>query len=112
MAKTVVVLGARNLGGSIIDHFQQLGWNAAGVARSQDTLESVRQKGALPIEADAAEVGSLSHALATAREEFGSLEGVVNAVSAARPPGGGAVRRRPAGRGRSRWLPRLDGGGG
>ncbi len=89
MAKTVVVLGARNLGGSIIDRFQQLGWNAAGVARSQDTLESVRQKGALAIEADAAEVGSLSHALATAREEYGSLEAVVNAVSAARPPGSG-----------------------
>ena len=38
MPKTVVVLGARNLGGAIIDHFIELGWNAAGVARSEETL--------------------------------------------------------------------------
>jgi NAD(P)-dependent dehydrogenase (short-subunit alcohol dehydrogenase family) len=85
MAKTVVVLGARNLGGAIIDHFLELGWNAAGVARSDDTLERVRQQGALPIGADAAEVSSLSQALSTARQEFGSLDAVVNSVTAARP---------------------------
>ncbi len=32
MAKTVAVLGARNLGGTIIDQFLELGWNAAGRA--------------------------------------------------------------------------------
>ena len=32
------MLGARNLGGAIIDHFLARGWNAAGVARSEDTL--------------------------------------------------------------------------
>jgi NAD(P)-dependent dehydrogenase (short-subunit alcohol dehydrogenase family) len=85
MAKTVVVLGARNLGGAIIDHFRELGWNAAGVARTQDTLDSVRQRGALAIQADAADMGSLSQALAAAREEFGALDAVVNAVAAARP---------------------------
>ena len=85
MAKTVVVLGARNLGGAVIDHFLELGWNAAGVARSEDTLERVRQRGALALGADAADAGSLSDALATARAEFGSLDAVVNAVSAARP---------------------------
>jgi NAD(P)-dependent dehydrogenase (short-subunit alcohol dehydrogenase family) len=89
MAKTVVVLGARNLGGAIIDHFLELGWNAAGVARSDDTLERVRQRGALPIGADAAEVSSLTEALGTARAELGSLDAVVNAVTAARPPGTG-----------------------
>jgi NAD(P)-dependent dehydrogenase (short-subunit alcohol dehydrogenase family) len=88
MAKTVVVLGARNLGGAIIDHFLGLGWNAAGVARSDETLEAVRQKGALAIGADAAQPGALSQALGTARAEFGSLDAVVNAVSAARPTGG------------------------
>ena len=85
MAKTVVVLGARNLGGAVIDHFLELGWNAAGVARSEDTLERVRQRGALALGADAADAGSLSDALTTARAEFGSLDAVVNAVSAARP---------------------------
>ncbi|HZO77638.1 MAG TPA: SDR family oxidoreductase [Solirubrobacteraceae bacterium] len=85
MAKTVVVLGARNLGGAVIDHFLELGWNAAGVARSEDTLERVRQRGALALDADAADAASLSDALTTARAEFGSLDAVVNAVTAARP---------------------------
>src|SRR5205085_5997574 len=85
MAKTVVVLGARNLGGAIIDRFLELGWNAAGVAQSEDTLERVRQRGALALGADAADASSLSEALTAARAEFGSLDAVVNAVSAARP---------------------------
>jgi NADP-dependent 3-hydroxy acid dehydrogenase YdfG len=89
MSKTVVVLGARNLGGAIIDHFQSLGWNAAGVARSQDTLEAVAARGALAVEADASDLKALSVALGTAREQYGSLDAVVNAVSAARPPGAG-----------------------
>jgi NADP-dependent 3-hydroxy acid dehydrogenase YdfG len=88
MAKTVVVLGARNLGGAIIDHFLELGWNAAGVARSDDTLDRVRQRGALAIQADAAEVSALTGALRTARTELGSVDAVVNAVTAARPTGG------------------------
>src|SRR5437763_17195261 len=96
MAKTVVVLGARNLGGAIIDHFLELGWQAAGVARSEETLDRVRQKGALAIDADAADLASLGDALETARAELGSVDAVVNAVSAARPPtagpfGGGAL---------------------
>lgn len=89
MTKTVVVLGARNLGGAIIDHFQELGWNAAGVAQSEDTLERVRQRGALALEADASDAASLREALGAGRKEFGSLDAVVNAVSAARPPGAG-----------------------
>ena len=47
MAQTVVVLGARNLGGAIIDHFLGLGWNAAGVARGDETIQRVRDRGAL-----------------------------------------------------------------
>jgi NADP-dependent 3-hydroxy acid dehydrogenase YdfG len=89
MPKTVVVLGARNLGGAIIDHFLELGWNAAGVAQSEDTLDRVRQKGALALGADAAEVSALGDALQTAKAEFGSLDAVVNAVTAARPPTAG-----------------------
>lgn len=89
MAKTAVVLGARNLGGAIINHFLELGWHVAGVARSEDTLERVRRRGALALEADASEAGSLRDALEAARAEFGSLDAVINAVSAARPPGAG-----------------------
>src|SRR5438270_8962896 len=89
MANTVAVLGARNLGGAIIDHFLELGWNAAGVARTEDTLEGVRARGALPVQADAADPDSLRQALSTIRGELGSLDAVVNAVTAARPTGPG-----------------------
>lgn len=89
MSKTVVVLGARNLGGAIIDHFVERGWRAAGVARSEDTLAGVRSRGALALEADAADPDSLRGALNQARSELGSLDAVINAVSAARPTGSG-----------------------
>ncbi len=89
MAQTVVVLGARNLGGAIAAHFRELGWNAAAVARSEESLEHVRSLGALPIEADASDPVALDAALETARNHFGGLDAVVNAVSAARPPSGG-----------------------
>jgi NAD(P)-dependent dehydrogenase (short-subunit alcohol dehydrogenase family) len=88
-SKTVVVLGARNLGGAIIDHFLKRGWNAAGVARSEDTLDGLRARGALAVAADASDPASLRGALNKAREEYGSLDAVVNAVSAARAPSGG-----------------------
>ena len=91
MSKTVVVLGARNLGGAIIDHFLVRGWNAAGVARSQDTLAGVRSRGALALEADASDLDSLRGTLASARERFGSVDAVVNAVTAYRAPRGGAA---------------------
>jgi len=89
MAKTVVVLGARNLGGAIIEHFLELGWNAAGVARSDDTLARVRERGALGLDADASDPEELGTALADVRAHFGSLDAVINAVTASRAPGGG-----------------------
>ena len=88
MAKTVVVLGARNLGGAILDHFLGLGWNAAAVARSEDTLERVRARGALSLQADASDHEALTGALEAARAGLGSLDAVVNAVTASRPPAG------------------------
>jgi NADP-dependent 3-hydroxy acid dehydrogenase YdfG len=89
MAKTIVVLGARNLGGAIIDHFIELGWNAAGVARSEDTLARVRERGALAVAADASDLESLSGALASIREQTGSVDAVIDAVTAFRGPAGG-----------------------
>jgi NAD(P)-dependent dehydrogenase (short-subunit alcohol dehydrogenase family) len=95
MAQTVVVLGARNLGGAIVEHFLSLGWNAAALARSEDTLEQVRARGALALQADASDPQALDQALATARRELGSVDAVVNAVSASRatsgPFGGGEL---------------------
>jgi NADP-dependent 3-hydroxy acid dehydrogenase YdfG len=87
--KSILVLGARNLGGAILDHFIELGWSAAAVARSDDTLERVRSRGALAIEADASDHAALGDALARARSELGSLDAVVNAVTASRPPRSG-----------------------
>jgi 3-oxoacyl-[acyl-carrier protein] reductase len=83
--QTIVVLGARNLGGAIVDHFLQLGWRAAAVARSQETLDRVTERGALALSADASDSTALAGALAAARQELGSLDAVVNAVGAARP---------------------------
>jgi NADP-dependent 3-hydroxy acid dehydrogenase YdfG len=85
MDRAVVVLGARNLGGAIIDRFLEHGWSAAGVARSEDTLQAVRDRGALALSADAADPQSLAAALVSARSELGSLDAIVNAVSASRP---------------------------
>jgi 3-oxoacyl-[acyl-carrier protein] reductase len=92
----LVVLGARNLGGAILDHFLARDWRGAAVARSADTLTRVRERGALALEADASDPRALADALARAREELGGLDLVVNAVSAARategePFGGGPV---------------------
>ncbi len=89
MAKTIVVLGARNLGGAIAQHFLDLGWNVAAVARSEESLAGARERGALAVAADAADLDALSGALEQVRSEYGSLDAVVNAVSAARPPGSG-----------------------
>src|SRR3954453_11919748 len=85
----LVVLGARNLGGAILQHHLSAGWRGAAVARSEDTLESVRAAGGLALQADASDPESLREALERARAEFGSLDLIVNAVSAARPPGDG-----------------------
>jgi NAD(P)-dependent dehydrogenase (short-subunit alcohol dehydrogenase family) len=96
MPGSLVVLGARNLGGAILDSFLAAGWTGAAVARSADTLERVRERGALALEADAADPAALRGALDAAREQLGGLDLLVNAVSAARPArsgpfGGGAL---------------------
>jgi NAD(P)-dependent dehydrogenase (short-subunit alcohol dehydrogenase family) len=88
VAGTIVVLGARNLGGAIAEHFLSLGWSAAAVARSPNSLSRVRELGALGLQADASEPHELRAALQTARGELGGLDAVVNAVSASRRSGG------------------------
>ena len=88
----IVVLGARNLGGAILDHFLDLGWQGAAVARSDSTVAAVRERGAVALKADASDLEQLGGALAQARNELGGLDLVVNAVSAATasgPPFGG-----------------------
>lgn len=92
----LIVFGARNLGGAIVDRFVADGWPAAAVARSEDTLERVRARGALAIAADATSPAEVAAALARARDELGALQVVVNAVGGDtrrpdRPFGGGPL---------------------
>jgi NAD(P)-dependent dehydrogenase (short-subunit alcohol dehydrogenase family) len=85
-----VVLGARNLGGAILDRFLADGWSGAAIVRSEETAEAVRARGATGIVADVTDREALRAALARAREGLGSIDAVVNAVSLAPPPGPGA----------------------
>jgi NAD(P)-dependent dehydrogenase (short-subunit alcohol dehydrogenase family) len=93
---SIVVLGARNLGGAILGHHLNAGWRGAAIAQSPETLETVRAAGGLPLQADAADPEALRAALERAKAELGRIDVIVNAVSAARPTkagpfGGGAI---------------------
>ena len=81
---SAVVLGARNLGGAIATHLHAEGWSVAAVARSDESLAAVRERGIGAVNADASDPVALRQAL----ERDGGLDLVVNAVSAARPDGG------------------------
>ena len=48
-----VVLGARNLGGAIATHLHEAGWSVAAVARSDESLAAVRERGITGLNADA-----------------------------------------------------------
>jgi NAD(P)-dependent dehydrogenase (short-subunit alcohol dehydrogenase family) len=84
------------LGGAILGHHLNAGWSGAAIARSPETLEVVRAAGGVPLQADASDPDELRAALERARAEFGRIDVIVNAVSAARPTregpfGGGAL---------------------
>jgi NAD(P)-dependent dehydrogenase (short-subunit alcohol dehydrogenase family) len=83
-----LVLGARNLGGAIAGHLLERGWKVAAVARSEDSLAAVRERGGHGLQADAADPADLERAIDAAAAELGSLDLIVNAVSAARRPEG------------------------
>jgi NAD(P)-dependent dehydrogenase (short-subunit alcohol dehydrogenase family) len=80
---TLLVFGARNLGAAIAQHFAAKGWNVAGVARSEESAAKLRERipGALGLTADATDPVAVAAAAAQARERFGSLDLLVNAVS-------------------------------
>jgi NAD(P)-dependent dehydrogenase (short-subunit alcohol dehydrogenase family) len=96
--RSAVVLGARTLGGAIVDRLLADGWRVAAVARSPDTLAAVRARGplALALRADAADPAEMRAALDAARDAHGGPDLIVNAVNASRPMvgdpfGGGPV---------------------
>jgi NAD(P)-dependent dehydrogenase (short-subunit alcohol dehydrogenase family) len=89
MTDVAIVLGARNLGGAILDHLAAEGWSGAAVAQSDDTLAAVRDRGSLALAADASDLEGLAAAIESVRRELGPPRLIVNAVAASRPPAGG-----------------------
>jgi NAD(P)-dependent dehydrogenase (short-subunit alcohol dehydrogenase family) len=77
-----LVLGARNLGGAVAQRLLDDGWAVTAVARSDDTLDNVRELGAHPVRADATDPAEIQHALREAAGRQGGVDLVVNAVSA------------------------------
>jgi NAD(P)-dependent dehydrogenase (short-subunit alcohol dehydrogenase family) len=86
--RTVLVFGARHLGRTIARGLSAEGWSAAAVARTEDTIASLRADlpDALGLVADATVADDVERAFAETRERFGGIDLVVNAVTA-RPRG-------------------------
>jgi NAD(P)-dependent dehydrogenase (short-subunit alcohol dehydrogenase family) len=80
---TLLVLGARNLGGAIADHFAARDWNIAAVARTDETIAKLTERlpQALGLARDTTDPDQVADAAAQARSRFGTLDLIVNAVS-------------------------------
>jgi NAD(P)-dependent dehydrogenase (short-subunit alcohol dehydrogenase family) len=91
VSRTALIFGARNLGRAIGEHLAERGWNVAGVARSQETVDALEAHvaGALGIALDASTPAAVDEAVRRTRERFGSLDLMVNAVAAGPSPSGG-----------------------
>src|SRR5437588_1909424 len=89
-SRAAVVLGARNLGGAVVDRLLHDGWQVTAVARSDSTLRAARDRGATALRADASDPEELSAVLAAVHEQRGDLDLVVNALRPDLPLGEGA----------------------
>lgn len=78
-----IVFGARNLGGAILDRLLADGWTATGIARSEDTLAAVRNRGADAIAADASDPSAAEQVLRSVPR----VDLAVNATAASGVPG-------------------------
>ena len=88
---TLLTFGARNLGRVVARELASDGWNVAGVARTQETLDRLRKEvpGALGIVADALSAEEVERAFADVRERFGGVDVVVSAITDS--PRGGSI---------------------
>lgn len=86
--RSALVLGARNLGGTIAGDLIEHGWRVVSVARSAESLERVRTLGAVPVAADATDPAALHRAVEEATAVIGPPSLFVNAISASRSTGG------------------------
>jgi NAD(P)-dependent dehydrogenase (short-subunit alcohol dehydrogenase family) len=80
---TLLVFGARNVGRVLAREFLRSGWNTAAVARTQQTIDVLREQApeTLGIVADAVQPAEVERALAQASERFGRIDLVVNAIT-------------------------------
>jgi NAD(P)-dependent dehydrogenase (short-subunit alcohol dehydrogenase family) len=94
--RSALVFGARNLGRAILETLREAGWNVAGAARSDQTLEGVAAAGALALRSDVTDPASVRETLEEAVAAHGRLDLVANAASAyggtrSGPFGGGPI---------------------
>jgi NAD(P)-dependent dehydrogenase (short-subunit alcohol dehydrogenase family) len=96
---TALIFGARHLGKTIARELAGAGWDVAAVALSDETVQalSAAVPGALGIRADAAVAGEVERVFAEARRRFGTVDLVVNAITARprRSFGGGRLDEAP-----------------
>jgi NAD(P)-dependent dehydrogenase (short-subunit alcohol dehydrogenase family) len=80
---TLLVFGARNVGRVLARELARDGWNAAGVARTQETIDALRAEvpDALGIVADAVNGDDVERAFAQTRERFGAVDLAVSAIT-------------------------------
>lgn len=96
---TLLVFGARHLGRTIARERAKAGWGVAAVARSEETIASLRETlpDALGIVADASRGADVERAFVETAGRFGSVDLVVNAITvrARRGWGGGSLAEAP-----------------
>ena len=88
---TLLTFGARNVGRVLARELAGDGWNTAGVARTQETIDTFRQEvpDALGIVADATTPAEVERAFAETSERFGNVDLLVNAIT--NGPRGGSI---------------------
>jgi len=80
---TLLTFGARNVGRVLARELAREGWNTAAVARTQGTIDVVREQvpGVLGIVADATSSAAVEQAIGETRTRFGSIDLVVSAIT-------------------------------
>jgi NAD(P)-dependent dehydrogenase (short-subunit alcohol dehydrogenase family) len=80
---SLLTFGARNVGRVLARELARDGWNVAAVARTQETIDALVDEvpEALGIVADAVQPEEVERAFGEARERFGDLDLVVNAIT-------------------------------
>lgn len=96
----LVVFGARNVGRAIVADRSAAGWRALAVARTDDTLDALREAhpGVETLRGDAGDHATVAEALTRAERDLGGLDLVVNATTSVPRDhsfGGGLVAEAP-----------------